>query len=201
VCFALPLAKRVSSVTAVDFSGEMLAVVRKRCKDEGISNVTTIHGRWEDDWGTLGINICDAAIASRSLVSDDLQDSILKLEEAARKCVCIVTVVGDGPYDRQLFDAVGRSFSSEPDYIYSYNMLYRMGILANVAFIEETRNRMYNSPEEAVASMRWMFDELNPYEEEKLFAYFKERMVFQSGSWRISYDKVIRWAVMWWEKE
>jgi len=198
---AVPLAKLVSSVTAVDFSGEMLAVVRERCEAEGIRNITTIHGQWEDDWEKLGIDTYDVAIASRSMVTDDQQASIMKLNAAARKCVYIVTVVGDGPHDRRLFDAVGRPLTPCPDYIYSYNMLYQMGILANVAFIDETRNRTYNSPEEAVASMHWMFDELSSREEEKLTAYFKEHLVFRFGSWRLSYDKLVRWAVMWWEKE
>jgi SAM-dependent methyltransferase len=198
---AVPLAKRVSSVTAVDFSGEMLAVVRDRCEAEGIRNITTIHGRWEDDWEKFGIDGYDVAIASRSLAVDDLHAAILKLNAVARKRVCIVTVVGDGPHDRRLFDAVGRPLNVGPDYIYNYNMLYQMGICANVAFIEERRNRTYDSPEEAAESMHWMFDELNPHEEEKLAAYLKEHLVYRSGSWRLSYDKRILWAVIWWEKE
>lgn len=198
---AVPLARLVSSVTAVDFSGEMLAVVRKRCEAEDIRNITTIQGRWEDDWEKLGIDACDMAIASRSMAVEDLQTSILKLNAVARKRVCIVTVVGDGPHDRRLFDAVGRPLNIGPDYIYNYNMLYQMGICANVAFIEEIRNRTYNNPEEAVESMHWMFDELNSREEEKLTAFIKKHLVFRSGSWRLSYEKRIRWAVMWWEKE
>ena len=186
---AIPLAKLVSSVTAVDLSTEMLYVLREQCETEGIGNVTTIHGRWEDDWGRLGIGAYDVAIASRSMVADDLRTSILKLDGVARKRVYVVTVAGDGPHDRRLFDAVGRSLNVGPDYIYNYNMLHQMGILANVTFIEETRNRTYSNQEEAFASMRRIFDELNPREEEKLNAYLKEHLVFGSGSWRLSYDK------------
>ncbi len=197
---AVPLAKRVSSVTAVDLSREMLAVVRERCAAEGVTNVTTIHGRWEDDWEKLGIGIYDVAIASRSMVSDDLRASILKLAAVARKRVYIVTIVGDGPYDRRLFDAIGRPLQAGPDYIYPYNMLYQMGILANVGFIEETRSRAYRDPKEALASMQWMFDKLNSGEEEKLNAYLREHLVVRPDSCRLSYDTVIRWAVMWWKK-
>lgn len=198
---AVPLAKLVSSVTAVDFSREMLSVVRKRCEVEGIHNIKTIHGQWEDDWGKLGINTYDVAIASRSMVVNDLQSSILKLNAAARKRVYIVTVAGEGPRDRRLFDAIGRPFDSGPDYIYNYNILYHMGILANVAFIEEIRNRTYESFEEAVESMQWMFDDLTFSEQEKLTAYVKEHLIFCDGTCRLSYANVVRWAVMWWEKE
>ncbi|MEN6622256.1 MAG: methyltransferase domain-containing protein [Smithella sp.] len=198
---AVPLAKLVSSVTAVDFSREMLNVVRKRCENENIHNVKIVHGQWEDDWEKLGINICDVAIASRSMVVDDLQSSILKLSSMARKRVYIVTVAGDGPRDRRLFEAVGRPFDSGPDYIYNYNLLYRMGIPANVAFIEEIRNRKYESPEEAVESMKWMFDDLNSRESEKLTAYVQKHLIFNGGAWRLSYANIVRWAVMWWEKD
>lgn len=94
---AIPLAGRVASVTAVDFSREMLAVLRKRCAQKGFSNVKTIHGSWEENWNKLGIGLYDTAIASRSLVVDDLQASLLKLNAVARKRVYIVTVSGDGP--------------------------------------------------------------------------------------------------------
>jgi SAM-dependent methyltransferase len=198
---AVPLAKSVFSVTAVDLSGEMLAILRERCEDEGIENVTTIRGRWEDDWQELGIGAHDVALASRSMVADDLAASVLKLQAAARKRVYVATIVGDGPYDRRIFEAIGRPLDLGPDYIYNYNMLYGMDILANVAFIDETRNRTYGSPEEAFLGMQWMFfDGLSGEEEEKLRAYIKENLVFRDERWGFSYNKAVRWAVMWWDK-
>ena len=197
---AIPLAKRVRSVTAVDFSGEMLAVLRDQCAAESLANVATIQGSWEQDWGQLGIGACDVAIACRSLVVEDLRAALLKLDAAARKGAYIVTVVGDGPHDRRLFEAVGRPLIPSPDYIYTYNLLYQMGICANVAFIEEIRNRSYDSPEQAAASLRWMVEDLTGPEEAKLGAFLKKQLVFRDGSWRLCYDKEIRWAVIWWEK-
>lgn len=196
----IPLAQAVTRVTAVDMSKEMLAAVRARCEDKGIDNVVTLQGRWEDDWEKLGIEVHDVAIASRSMVTEDLRSSVLKLNGAARKQVYIVTVVGDGPYDRRLFEAIGRPLNAEPDYIYNYNMLYQMGILANVALIEEPRNRAYESPQEAFESVQWMFGGLNPREEERLRAYVGDHLVFSGGCWKFSYDRVIRWAVIWWKK-
>lgn len=62
---ALPLAAKVKKVTAVDFSNNMLAILRRRCEEEGVRNVTTILGGWEDDWGALGIGEHDIAIVAR----------------------------------------------------------------------------------------------------------------------------------------
>lgn len=198
---AIPLAKSVSSVTAVDVSREMLALVRARCEDAGISNVTTLQGRWEDDWEKVGIGTHDVALASRSMVAEDLRASVLKLDRIARKGVYIVTMVGDGPFDRRLFDAIGRPLNPGPDYIYNYNMLYQLDILANVAFIEESRTRAYDTCETACASVQWMFGELSSVEEERLRTYVRENLVFGDGGFKFSHDMKIRWAVLWWEKE
>jgi SAM-dependent methyltransferase len=198
---AIPLARAVSSVTAVDLSAEMLAIVGTRCKDEGINNVATLRGQWEDDWSELGIGTHDVAIASRSMVVDNLHASILKLDSVARKRVYVATIVGDGPYDRRLFEAIGRPLDLGPDYIYNYNLLYQMGILANVAFIEETRSRTYKSTDEAFASVQWMFDDLNPSEAKKLRAFVENHLVTRNGHSEFSYDRVVRWAVIWWEKQ
>ncbi len=199
---AIPLARRVRSVTAVDFSPRMLSIVNERCSAEGISNVATLQGRWEDDWRQLGIAASyDIALASRSMVVDDLRASILALDSVARKRVCIVTIIGDGPYDRRLFDALGKPLNLGPDYIYNYNMLYQMGICANVTFIEETRDRTYKSPEHAYAAMQQMFRHLSPKEEKRLRVYLDEHLVQSNGYWRFSYKKVVKWAVIWWDKQ
>jgi SAM-dependent methyltransferase len=197
---AVPLSKMVSSVTAVDFSAKMLDALRSRYEAEGIGNITTLQGSWEDDWGKLGVKDYDVAIASRSLVSDDMLISIIKLNTVARKRVYLVTLVGDGPYDRRIFEAIGRPLHSEPDYIYTYMMLYQMGIFANVTFIEEIRNRTYKDMAEAIESTKWMFQDMTPEEEKKLVTYVKDNLVLQAGSWKFSYKRLVRWAVMWWEK-
>jgi hypothetical protein len=80
-------------------------------------------------------------------------------------------------------------------------MVYQIGILANAAFIEETRNGTYGDPGEAFASVQWMFGGLNSRQEERLHAYVQEHPAFRDGCWKFSYDKVVPRAVMWWEEE
>jgi len=134
---ALPLSDRVGSITAVDFSEKMISILREQCTARGIRNIRTLCARWEDDWRQAGIGIHDVAIASRSLVVEDLQGGIEKLDQAARKRVYIVTIVGDGPHDRNAYTALGRELKVGPDYIYNYNLLYQMGIYAKVDFIDQ----------------------------------------------------------------
>jgi len=197
----IPLAQRVHKVTAVDFSPSMLDALKVRADAENICNIKLIEGRWEDDWQLLGIESCDCAIASRSLVADDLKGSIEKLAAVASKRVCIVTIAGDGPFDRSIFDAIGRPLVLGPDYICNYNMLYSLGITANVTFIIEERNREYESIDEAVESIRWMFDDLTAHEEVKLRYYLEGLMKkHNDGSFTIHHCTHVKWAVIWWDK-
>jgi SAM-dependent methyltransferase len=194
------LAPHVKAITAVDYSPKMLSILKDRCRVYGIGTITAIEGSWEDDWDARGIGEYDVAIASRSLVADDLRSSIMKLVTRARRRVYISTIVGDGPFDRRLFDAVGRPLDLGPDYIYNYNMLYQMGILANVAFITERRSRTHEGLDAAVAGMAWMFDNMSPEEEGRLRAYLKAHLVAApDGQWTLSYENTVRCAIIWWD--
>ncbi|OPY72661.1 MAG: Mg-protoporphyrin IX methyl transferase [Syntrophorhabdus sp. PtaU1.Bin058] len=199
---AVPLARKVRSITAVDFSKRMIDIVDRRCHTGGITNVKTIQGSWEDDWNSLGIGVYDVAIASRSLIGDDVKGSIAKLDRAARKAVYITTIVGSGPFDKELYESTGRTLNMGKDYIYYYAALYEMGIMANVAFIPEHYRNQWDSHEEALEDQRWMFRGMMTGEEEdKVRAYLKRRLVQVLGRWRLPYSRQCRWAVMWWTKD
>lgn len=197
---AIPLAKKVKSITAVDFSERMLEIVAQRCREGGLANVKTLPGRWEDDWDRLGIAVHDVAIASRSLHSEDAKDSIAKLDRVAKKAVYISTQVGDGPFDRKLLGSVGREFRLRPDYIFYVNLLYEMGIRANVTFIPESNPNSWESHEEALQDQRWMFQGMTEEEEEKVRAYLRQHLGLVKGRWRLPYSRNYSWAVLYWTK-
>jgi SAM-dependent methyltransferase len=197
---ALPMAEKVSHITAVDFSEKMLEILSTEAERRGIKNIRTIHASWEDTWEESGIGMYDVAIASRSLAVDDINSALSKLNNAARKRVIISTVVGDGPFDRKMLEAAGRERSAGVDYIYFYNLLYQMGILANINFITEERNNTFGSIEEALESVRWMFQEMTPEEVVKLKQYLKDHLVEIDGRLVLDYKKKSTWAVIWWDK-
>jgi len=197
---AVPLAGRIASVTALDFSSEMLSQLQQRCQDGGIDNITAIHGSWEDDWEKLGIETVDVAIASRSIVVDDLCEALTKLDRAARQRVYLSTIVGDGPSDRRIINAVGRAFERGPDYIYVYNLLHQMGIYANVSFITTSEWKRYVSVDDAIDGMSWMLHDMSIEEENRLRSYLAAELVFHESGWRLPSPKVVRWAVISWEK-
>ncbi|MDR3238075.1 MAG: methyltransferase domain-containing protein [Spirochaetia bacterium] len=198
---AIPMAGLVSEITAADFSEKMLNIVKSKSEQYGIKNIRALDLSWAGDWSGAGIGVYDIAISSRSMSVDNISEAVTKLSSAASKRVYISTIVKDGPLDRRIYEAVGRKVYPSVDYIYIYNILYQMGIHANVSFIKESDVKSYGSFSEALDSCRWMLQEMTPDEEAKLAAFMKEHLEERDGRWIKNYAQKYKWAVIWWEKE
>lgn len=198
---AVPLAPVANRITAMDPSDAMLALLEKRCQKQGITNVDIVKGRWEDDWDKLGIGVHDVVVASRSLVVEDLRAAILKLQRYASRRVYLSTLVDDGPCDRRIVEAAGRTFYPGADYIVVYNLLRKMGIYADVTFICKRKEKTYSGVEDALNSMRWMVHGMTAEEEAKLRRYLADTLIREGDRWKLPYRLLVRWAVLWWEKE
>ncbi|MBN2402553.1 MAG: class I SAM-dependent methyltransferase [Spirochaetes bacterium] len=197
---AIPLALKVKHITAVDFSEKMLEKLQVESDKKKIRNISTIKVSWEEDWERAGIGVHDIAIASRSLAVDDIQSALQKLNNAARRRVYISTIVGDGPFDRKIFDAIERIYNPSVDYIYIYNLLYQMGIHANINFIENEKEKKFENHEAALNSYIWMFQDLTNAEKEKLKKYLYTHLINLNGKWILDYKQNVKWAVIWWER-
>ena len=196
----LSLAARCRSVTALDFAPGMLEQLSRRCQEAGVRSVTPVLGSWEDDWERLGVGTHDLAVASRSLAVRDLEAALVKLDRAARRRVCISAPVGDGPFDRRVVEAAGRTLRRGPDYLPVHNLLHQLGILATVSFTFWADWPVHASPEEALRSVRWMVRDLTGEEETRLRAWFSATLVPHPGGWRLPAPRIVRWAVMAWDK-
>ncbi len=198
---AIPLARKVRSVTAVDPSSGMRDLLRLRCEQEGIDNIRIVDGSWEQDWEALEIAPHDVFMASRSLVVPDLQASVEKVQRFAREKVFLSTLVGDGPYDPQIFEAVGRDFNPGTDYILAVNVLRQMGIYADVAFTYNNERKVYPDHDAAFSDLLWMIHDMNEEEKKRLRKHLKETLVpFENGV-RMPYARPVRWAVLSWDKQ
>lgn len=194
---AIPVARQVRSVTAVDFSTEMLDRLAARCQVEEIGNIEIIKGAWEDDWASLGIGSYDLVIASRSLSVDDLGAALGKLNACAKELVVIGDRVGSGPFDPALFHVVGRQFAPGPDYIFTLNILHQMGIYAKVDFIDIQEAKVYESRAAAQDSCVWMLDQLTAEEHVALDRYFDQVVTEnQDGTWSMRGQRHSKWAVI-----
>ncbi len=198
---AIPIARHVKNVTALDFSAQMLSTLNNLAREENISNITTIQCSWEDNWKNLSLEPHDIAIASRSMGVENLPAALEKINHYGRKYIFISDRIGATPFDEHAFEAIGRDFSPGPDYIYTLNILYTLGIHANVSVLTLDRTTTYENMEAALDSYRWMFNDLNAGELELLEQYITENIVDKKGH-AITVERMHppRWALIWWEK-
>jgi len=199
---ALPLAARVKQVTCIDFSPKMLHILAGRAEQQRLANIQTHPISWSDDWRRHGIAPHDLVIASRSLSVPDLGAALRRLTEFAVHKVAITDRVGAGPFDPDAFAAIGRPLNPGPDYIFTVNLLYRMGCLATVDFIRLEETARYRSFDEALARYRWMFRDLNASETERLHTYLRSIGVpHEDGSISLHGRHVPTWAFISWHPD
>jgi SAM-dependent methyltransferase len=198
---ALPLAERVATVTAIDYSSQMLTILTKQAHDKNLQNIRTINCSWEDDWNAFHVGIHDLAIASRSLGVEDLAGALQKLNDHAGRFVFITDRIAPTPFDPAAFKAIGRPFESGPDYIYTVNALYHMGIHPCIEVVQLEQDLIFPSIDEALESYSWMFKDISGREHEKLRKYISSRII-RSGKdhFVIRREFPPRWVIIWWEK-
>lgn len=198
---ALPIAEKVREVFAIDYSDGMLASLETSAREQGITNIRTIKCAWEDDWLKNKIGVHDIAIASRSMNIDNLSEGIRKLNAHAKKQVYIADRIAPSPFDPDIFRAIGREFNSGPDYIYTINTLYSLGIHPRVAHIELAGELRYDSLEDALESYKWMFKELSDQEERRLEEFLAGRIIEERPDYIVIKRRFPqKWALISWNK-
>ncbi len=198
---AIPISTRVKNVTAIDFSEGMLSTLDSIAAEQQINNIQTIQCAWEDDWAAKEIKPHDIAIASRSMGVRDLAAALHKINNYAKRYVFISDRIGDTPFEKSAFQALGRPFETGPDYIYTLNTLYTLGIYPNVTILKLDRNTTYENMDEAVNSYSWMFKGITPQETVLLEKYISSRIVgTENDKITVERDDPPRWALIWWGK-
>ncbi|EXU76999.1 class I SAM-dependent methyltransferase [Erwinia mallotivora] len=134
----LHVASRLQQVWGIDYSAGMLAVARQKAAAMGLNNVTLLHRAWEDSWHD--VPVCDIAVASRSTLVGDLRAAMLKLNQHARLWV-VTTHSVSGFFGSTCSAGEGNKDDELPNYIYAVNVLWQMGIQAQVDFIRDPAHR------------------------------------------------------------
>lgn len=198
---AIPIAKKVKKVTAIDFSKGMLDTLNELAQAENTLNIKTICCAWEDDWTEKNIQPHDIAIASRSMGVKELEPAIRKIDAFATGYVFLSDRIGSTPFEEGAFRALGRPFTTGPDYIYTLNTLYTLNIHPNVTVLNLERDVTFTSIEEAIQSYSWMFPDITARELRALRQYITGMIVNSEGD-RVTVrrDTPPRWAMIWWQK-
>ena len=193
---AIPLARKLRRVHALDFSREMLRQLRANRRRAKLRNLVTHRQARTDPW--RGVPRADLVICSRALGVADLRAALAKMDRWARRRCCATMHAGGSFLGPELLDRLGRRIVPRPDYIYAVNLLYQLGIRARVDFIRTIGGMTYPTPEAFIDSVRWRIGELSAREADRLRSYFQSLPRTADG--QVRYRHEFNWAVLAWEK-
>ncbi len=205
---SIPLAQMGHEVVAADFSENMLRYLRESAREKGVDDrIRTVRLDWMEDWAPHRLERCDVAVASRSIITDDLEDSLLKLDAMARRRACVTVPTKDSPRtDDKVLRAIGRAPSAENDVQYCLNILFQHGMAPELRYISTERRESWGSREDAVSDIRRSLGVLIPAEEKALASFLDEFLVEgldgeATTCWRKGYVQPVIWAFIAWDKE
>lgn len=197
---ALPLALKVKAVTAVDFSPKMLAKLQNYAVARHIDNIRTLKLSWTDNWSIIPDKSYDVAIASRSLLVENFKDAIEKLMKVARKYVYLALLVDSGKEHDPIYQALGRRLKIPLDYCCCYNILYQMGIRANINILTEYTCVNYATRKAAVDALTKKYiKDLNEQDMTILRAHVNNKLISNAMGWQQQNPLPYRCAVIWWK--
>jgi len=190
---AVPLAKKVKQVIAIDFSEKMLAELEAYAAREGITNIRTYHLSWEDDWSNLPP--VDIAVASRSIEVHDIDAALAKMSHQATKACYLTYKVGGSFVDMDILEYIGKKIITKPDFWYIPLLLYKEGYLPHIDYIETQRASIrFSTVDEFIESLIWSVHELDETQQQKARGYYKRFIATKNHL-----PKPFTWAFISWK--
>ena len=201
---AIPLSPLVREITAVEPGGGMVEILRDHIRRVGITNITCVEKKWEDVDLSLDLDgRYDAVIASLSLTMHDIRAALGKMDAASRKYVYLFWFA-DPPFWEKMYEDLwiplhGSPWYPGPKADCLFNVLYQMGIYANVEMHPLDKEYRFGSEEEMAAFFRRRFS-ITTREQEKVLARYLLPQVRHEGE-EIVISGSSTFAKIWWEKK
>jgi predicted TPR repeat methyltransferase len=198
---AIPLAKKAKSVTGLDISTEMLKRLKINAEEGGLDNIKYLNASWQDAFTNRQVVRHDIVVASRSLMSGDMKEALSNITAIAGQATYLTFPIVHLPFDWEVYKAIGREKKKHPPYIYILNMLFQMGINANVEILYSKLKVQFPSVEEAMDDLQWRTDPFTPDEKARLREFLESKFAEQKGSPVFTHEGKSQWALIWWRKE
>ncbi len=201
---AIPLAPLVKEVTAVEPGAGMVAILKEHARKKGITNITCVQKRWEDlDIARDLAGHYDLVIASLSLTMYDIREALLKMDAVCRGSVCLFWFVDPPFWERMYVDLWeplhGTTYYPGPKADCLFNVLYQMGVYADVEILPLQKEYRFTTLDEMVAFFRRRFNVTTPAQEKVLDDYLTPLIRTEKDDIVVSGDSLF--AKIWWSKK
>jgi SAM-dependent methyltransferase len=196
---AIPLAKRVRHVTALDQAPAMLELTKKNAEAESLQNITTVNMDWTKARIGIDIEPHDVVLSSSSLLTLELREFLTRMNQVAKQCCYLTWGVGANVRDARVSGVLGEEYRPQPSYVIVYNLLYSMGIMGNVEICKMTGARKVKDISGMVKTVahRAHNRTLDEATEARLRDFFTQEMACKDGCYcqdMSSYMALISWG-------
>lgn len=194
--WAIPIARKVRRVTAIEPSSDMLDVLRNNVAAEGLSNIVAVRSRWED----AVVEPHDVALCSHGMYqSPDLVSFVRKMcRYARRRCYLVMRVPSCDGIIGELSERIYGQWHDSPNFIVGYNVLLSTGICANVLMEPALRPWSSQTMEEAMIRTRHMLRLAQTSAHDDLIRSILTRRLVHKGN-RYEWPDGKRSALVWWD--
>lgn len=194
----IPLAKIVERITVVEPSKNMLLLLKKNAEKEGVDNINYINKGWEEIELGRDVEEHDVVLASFALLMADLQEALVKMDDAAIKAVYLFVSADDWMPDEIQRLIYGEKVSiGLTDHIIAYNLLSALGIKADVEIMDHMARRQFETLDDAVSDFTKIYN-VPTMKIEALRDYLKKTLVEEGG--KLLFHRKKKVAMIRWRK-
>jgi FkbM family methyltransferase len=194
--YAIPLARRLRHVTAVEPLGGMREILRERAAAGGIDNLSLVEAPWME----AEVTRHDVALAAHATyATPDLLEFVRKMEARARRlCALILRVPAHDGVIGELCAEVRGEWHDSPNFVLGYNLLLAAGYYPNV-LMEPRASRSWTDStlEQAVARARRHLRLVDHGRDDRIRELLRRRLSPVEGGLR--WPDGMRSALVWWE--
>ena len=198
----IPIAKKVKKVIGVDSSPKMLEYLEKRAIENDVENIETILKPIEEityeDIGDVDVVVCSRSLNGIIPIDKTLEE----LNKIANKYV-FITIFGpeNKKIEKDFENEIGIKTEYFPDYNYFFNIMFNLGIYANIERFDLNNYREYDSIDEAAGNGKFRTDLYNDNEKELLKEYLKRVLTYneETEKYYNVKDKA-DWILIWWKQ-
>jgi len=201
---AIPFARKVASVTAVEPAEGMVSVLKEKMAEEGVSDIDVVQKRWEDVSVADDLDPpYDVVIASFSLGMPDIRAAIEKMIASAGPGghIYLYHFAGETHWDRDCRDLWPRlhgvDYQPGPKADVLYNVLYSMGIYPSMSTFRLQHAQRFANKEEAMEHFRHQYRITTAEQEAIVRDHLGRVLVEENGGFSLPASSIR--VKIWWE--
>ncbi|MDO5844804.1 MAG: class I SAM-dependent methyltransferase [Methanocorpusculum sp.] len=199
---AVPLSLNGCKVTTVEPSEPMGAAMETYRKKTGAHEISEIRSKWEDVSADI-VGKHDYVISSLSLMIGDIKNNLAKMDACADKEVHIFWFLTPPSLSRgniELWPLLhGEEYCYEPTADILWNVLYQMGIYANLTIEKRKKSQAYPSLESLYSDYWTRMDVTSEKQKEIIRNYLKDKIVKVENGYAVPSSTAT--VHVWWKKE